>query len=87
MTISIQLDREVETRLRQRAAALGKDISDVAREALEEKLAIPETFAEILSPIHAIVKKKGGVDPVKLDALIEECRDEVFSQNQGRPKT
>jgi predicted DNA-binding protein len=84
MTLSISLPPETEARLRQRAAALGKDIADVAREAVEEKLAIPESFAEILAPIHQATVQAGGVNVDDVDALVEQCRDEVFAAKQTK---
>ena len=39
MTLTIPLSHETETRLRQQAAALGKDVAAFVRETVEEKLA------------------------------------------------
>ena len=39
MTLNLSLSAESEARLRQRAAAAGKDVSTFVREAVEEKLA------------------------------------------------
>jgi hypothetical protein len=39
MTLSISLSPESEARLRERAAAAGKDVSAFVRDAIEEKLA------------------------------------------------
>jgi predicted DNA-binding protein len=84
MTLSISLRPETEARLRQRAAALGKDMADVAREAVEEKLAIPESFAEILAPIHQETLQAGGVNEDDVDAIIEQCRMEVYAAKQTK---
>ena len=39
MTLTIPLSTETESKLRQRAAALGKDVVEFVRETVEEKLA------------------------------------------------
>ena len=41
MTLNISLSPATEARLRQRAAASGKDVSDFVRETIEEKLSAP----------------------------------------------
>ncbi len=38
MTVTISLPAETEAKLRERAAATGKDVSTLVREAVEEKL-------------------------------------------------
>ena len=85
MTLSISLPPETEEKLRRRAAALGKDVADLALEAVEEKLALPETFLELLAPVHEATAKAGGVDVEELDALVEESRRETFLRRQARP--
>jgi predicted transcriptional regulator len=40
MTLTISLPPEMEAKLRDRAAATGKDFSTLVREAVEEKLAV-----------------------------------------------
>jgi hypothetical protein len=80
MTITISIPPDAEANLQRRAAARGIAVSDFAREAVVEKLAVPETFAEILAPIHMATRAAGGIDVSELDDLVEQCRDEVFSQ-------
>jgi plasmid stability protein len=43
MTLHLSFPPETEARLRERAAATGKDVEEVVREAVEEKLATPTT--------------------------------------------
>ena len=83
MTISISLSKELEEKLKERAAAAGKDAETFAREALEEKLALPQTFAELLAPIREETQRLGTTEE-ELESLIEEVRDEVFAEKQGR---
>lgn len=40
-------------------------------------------FAEILAPIHQDFRDSGMTE-TELDALIEECRDEVWREQQAR---
>lgn len=84
MTLDISLTPETEAELRRRAAALGKDVAAIVREAVEEKLAIPATFAEILAPIHRATAEAGGVDEAELDALVERCRNEIVAEKESR---
>jgi len=49
MTISISLTPEAETKLRQRAARLGQDLSIVASDLLEEAVRRP-SVDELLAP-------------------------------------
>ena len=86
MTITFSLDPEQEQKLRQRAASAGKDIETYAREAIEEKLSLPQTFAELLAPIHEETRAAGTTE-AELDELIEDLRDEVYREkNQGRTR-
>jgi hypothetical protein len=41
MSVTIPFPPEIEAKLRQRAAAAGKDVGSFVREAVEEKLALP----------------------------------------------
>ncbi len=82
MTLQITLTPETETRLRERAAASGKDLTAIVLEAVDEKLRIPATFAEVLAPIHAATRSSGLTED-QLDALIDECRDEVHHLRNG----
>jgi len=45
MTVTFSLPPEVEARLRERAAAAGKDVATLVREAVEEKLLAGERAA------------------------------------------
>lgn len=75
MTLQIDLSPELEARLRERAAAAGKDAVIFAREALEEKLSRPETFDEILAPLRKEVKESGMSDD-EINAFLQDAIDE-----------
>jgi predicted DNA-binding protein len=86
MTLRIDLSPEFEAILHQRAAATGKDMATLAREALEEKLRVPSSFAELLAPIHETTRKSGDSQD-QLAELIEDCREEAFVDRQGRRRS
>jgi hypothetical protein len=71
MTLTIDFPPETEQKLLARAAATGKDVATLVREAVEEKLrtALP-TFAEVLAPVHEDVRQSGLTD-AELNRLLE----------------
>jgi hypothetical protein len=81
MTISLSLPPELEAKLRQRAADAGKDMATFVRDAIEEKLSLPRTFAEILAPIHQATMSTGMTE-AELDVLIEDARDENYARKR-----
>ncbi len=83
MTLQIDLSPELEAKLRERAAAAGKETVVFAREALEEKLRGPETLAEILAPLQREVVESGMTDD-ELNALFEQAIAE--SRRERRKK-
>ena len=77
MTVEIPLAPEEESRLRERAAADGKDVLTFVREAVFEKLDRP-TFAELLAPVHESARSRGlGVD--EIDAMADRAREEYWT--------
>jgi len=75
MTVEFELSPEFEVKLRERANAAAKDPATFAREAVEEKLRGPRSFAEILAPIHKEVEDSGMTDK-ELDSLIQQAIDD-----------
>jgi len=75
MTLQIDLSPEFEAKLRERARAAEKDPATFAREALEEKLRGPRTFAEILAPIHKQVEESGMTEQ-EIDSILQRAIDE-----------
>lgn len=82
-TLSISLPPETEARLRERAAAAGKDPATFAREAVEAMLRAPQTFAEVLAPVHQQFADCGLTD-TELDTLLQSSLD---TARCGRPST
>jgi hypothetical protein len=85
MDLVITLPAELELKLRQHAADLGKDASTFAREALEEKLQGPRTLDEILAPFRHQVAQSGMNEPA-MDEFYEGLRDEAWHERQD-PKS
>jgi predicted transcriptional regulator len=75
VTIQIELSPELEAKLRELATAARKDPVTFAREAVEEKLRGPRTFAEILAPIHREVEESHARKE-ELDQLFQEAIDD-----------
>ena len=81
MTLIIPLSPDIEQKLKDRAAAEGKDAVTIAREALEEKLQGPRTLDEVLAPFRQQVAESGMSDG-QLDEFYEGLRDEAWQQRQ-----
>jgi plasmid stability protein len=84
MALVITLPPDLEEKLRQRAADVGKDAATFARETLEEKLHGPRSLDEILAPFRRQVAESGMNDS-ELDKFYESLRDEVWRERQGLP--
>lgn len=90
----------MERKLEERAAQRGLDINDCARQLIEEGLnggqrgevarsaegGPAKSLKDILAPIHEEFRKSGMTE-AELDALIEECREEVWQEQQGRKRS
>lgn len=84
MTLSIPLSLETETKLRERAAAAGKDIATYALEAVKEKVDGPQTFAEILAPVHEAFAAQGLTEG-SMTPVFESLREEIYQKRQTEP--
>jgi hypothetical protein len=84
MTVTIDFPPETEQKLLARAAATGKDVATLVREAVEEKLrtALPP-FAEILAPVHEDVRQS-GLTQEELDALLDGALAETRRERQDK---
>jgi hypothetical protein len=82
MTFSISISAQAEARLKERAAAEGKDPIAYAAELVEDAVTKP-TIDEILAPFRQQVAESGMSDR-QLDDLYEGLRDEAWNERQGR---
>ena len=83
MTLQIDLSPELEAKLRERAAAAGKDAATFALEAVREKLSEPQTFAEILAPVHEEFRERGLTEEA-MTPIFEKLREEVWEARHGK---
>lgn len=82
MTLNLNLGPDAEAKLRERAAAAGKDPETFALDAVLEKLHGPGTLAEILAPVHEEFRRS-GMSERELEALCEQARAESRSKTRG----
>jgi len=82
MTLSISLTPEAETKLRQRAARLGQDLSAVASGLLEEAVRRP-SVDELLAPARRQVAES-GMDDQALDDFFRDVLKEVRDEKKAR---
>lgn len=80
MELTVPITPAIEAKLRERAAAAGKDIVTFVREAVEEKLSQDETFAEILAPVHEAFRKSAMTEQTAMDTF-ERARDQAYQAN------
>jgi len=83
MTVTLELEPEVESLLEKRAKADGCDVQDYVKKLIKKEVNRQRTFDEILAPFRQAVEKSGISDD-ELDALFTEARKEVFKAKQER---
>ncbi len=86
MTIRISLPAEIEAKLRERAAAEGKDPFALALEAVEEKLGLrisgrPDTAARIAAWERFVAGMRGLTETLPSGQRIDDTREAIY---QGR---
>ena len=88
MTITVNLPPATIEQLEAEAAATGKDVEKLVREAVQTKLARrKQTFAEVLKPIHDAVDESGMSEEevqTLLDKELKAVRKDRGS-SQGKP--
>jgi hypothetical protein len=83
MTLQIDLRPELEAKLRERAAAVGKDVHSFARDAVEKELLRPQTFAEILAPVHKAVRES-GMSEEEVNALLQKALADTRRERKSK---
>ena len=83
MTLNLELDPDLEAKLRARAVAAGEDPETFALHVLAEKLGAPRTFAEILAPSHIAVEESGMTD-AELEAFLEKAIADARHERRQR---
>ena len=83
MTVTLELEPEVESLLAERAKAEGCDVQGYVKKLIEKEVNRKRTFDEILAPFRQAVEKSGISDD-ELDSLFTEARKEVFKAKQEK---
>jgi len=84
MTITINLPVAMERKLQAQAAATGKDVETIVREAVEVQLAVStSSFQDILAPLHEEVASS-GISEEDLAMLVDQ---EVAAVRSARSTT
>lgn len=82
MTLQIKLTPEIEARLREQAAAAGKDIAEVAREVLREGLCLdaePDDGPTKLSREQRLATWRDFVADAKpLGYIVDDSRESIY---------
>jgi len=88
MTITVNLPPATIEELEAEAAATGKDVEKLVREAVQTKLARrKQTFAEVLKPIHDAVDES-GMSEEEVQTLVDKELKAVRKDrrsSQGKP--
>lgn len=82
MTITIDLPSEVETALRKKALADGKDFQIFILETLKTQ-ALKPSLEEILAPVRQDFEER-GMSEDDLNAFIDDLREKVWQEKQQK---
>jgi hypothetical protein len=77
MTHQIDLSPHLEAKLRERAAATGRDAESFIVEAIVEKLDSPKSFREIFSPLQQAFAES-PVGDNELAEIVDKAREEHY---------
>jgi hypothetical protein len=78
MTLTLELEPEVESSLAERARADGCDVEEYVRKLIDDDLVRGTTFDEILAPFRQAVEAS-GISDSELDLIFTEARRESHS--------
>jgi predicted DNA-binding protein len=82
MTLRIELTPETEAKLRNQAAAAGKDMETVAREAIEDTLAVQEELdsrqASLTIERRVAELRAWAASHRKLDYIADDSRESIY---------
>ena len=83
MTVTLELEPEVESLLEKRARAEGCDIKGYVEKLVEREMNRGRTFDEILAPFRDAVERS-GISDQELDTVFTEARREVSQERRER---
>jgi hypothetical protein len=84
MTITINLPPGKLEELQAEAAATGKDVETVVRDAVDARLARrKQTFADVLKPIHEAIDAS-GMTPEQAETFFDQQLAELRAERRSR---
>ena len=83
MTVTLELEPEVESALEDRTRAEGCNVKDYLEKLVEKEVNRERTFDEILAPFRDAVEKS-GISDEDLDTLFRKARKEVSKERRAR---
>lgn len=84
MSVTVEISKEAENRLKSRANEMGKDLPDFVEYLLEREARDPEpSFDEIVAPLQADFAKS-GMSEEELEAFLDEVVSEVRAEKSSR---
>ena len=84
MTLVISLPSDAEAKLKERALAAGKEMSEYARELLVSELAAPVSLADAAEPLAKAVDVSGVTDE-ELTSVLVESLDAARRERHRKP--
>ena len=78
MTLTLEIEPEIESLLEKRARADGCDVPDYVKNLIKRDVTRKPTFDEILAPFREAVEKSGASDE-ELESLFTQARKEVLT--------
>jgi hypothetical protein len=82
MSITIPLSAELEASLKSRAAAAGQDVAAYAA-AILERIARPQSLAELSGPVHQRFRESGTTEE-QLGEELERAKHEMRRDRKGQ---
>jgi hypothetical protein len=86
MSITIPLSLETETRLKQRAAAAGKEVGEFASELLQHFAGVPTPLEQLSGPIYQRFVESGMTDE-ELGEELERAKHEMRAERRSQKKS
>ena len=83
MTVTLELEPELESALEKRARAEGFDVKDYLEKLVEKEVNGERTFDEILAPFRDAIERS-GISDEDLATLFREARKEASKERRAR---
>lgn len=84
MTLKLSISPNAETKLREKAAEVGQDVSDYAAGVLERMAESPMDLRDISGPLFDEFKASGMTDD-ELGDLLEDAKHRMRRQQRATP--